>query len=151
MDEHERREELRRLAVNVRRNLTALMNRAAALNKRPASVLELEADSGVGKSTIYRILKEGASNDTSMGNLHALARCYGFDGWHLLRDKLNIADPKELEVALAVYHQVTALAEHRGRDQSAPHDARAPRTGSGHSPDRQDRRRQPQRHKAPRP
>ena len=110
---------LERLVRVVRRNLGELMQ--AAVEGRingPTTVLDLEVASGVGKSTIYRILDPDVRNDTSMGNLEALAACYGFQGWQLLRPDIKPEEPDEVDIAVAVYQQIKRYA---GRGRSDPH------------------------------
>lgn len=152
MDDCARQAELAALAKIVRRNLQALMDGAKdGTLVGPIGVLALEAESGVGKSTIYRILAPTGKNDTSMGNLHALAQCYGFDGWQLLHEGINIYDADEIDVALAVYRQIQDLAD-RGRNPAATHHPGAQGAGPRNSLDRPNTGPQsPRRPKAPRP
>lgn len=74
----------------VRANLQALLDSARDYPAfgHPATVLELEALSGIGKSTIYRMLKVNPSDDerpnTTIDSLTKIAQAYGVPVWHLL-------------------------------------------------------------------
>ena len=150
MGEDEKERAITLLCQTVRDNLNALLSAAAdGLIAGPPTVLELEAASGIGKSTIYRILDVQEKNDTSMYNLHALASCYGFQGWQLLRPKLNPKDPNEIAVALAVYQQIQRLAG--GGSRLEPDTAGPPRSGAGNSGAGSHSSGKPKRPKAPRP
>lgn len=122
--------------TTIRTNLIALMTAARDREiNRPATVLDLEAASGVGKSTIYRILDPGAVNATGIDNLAKIAEAYGLATWQLLVPHLDPREPpkvltieerEEIAVMRVVYQQVQAVA--RGTDFHTP---RAPGSSAG--------------------
>lgn len=104
----------------------------------PRTVLELEADSLVSKSTIYRILDPETVNATTISNLAKLADAYKLHTWQLLVPRLDPRSPptiltpeqqEEVAVMRVVYQQVQAVA--RGTDFHTP---RAPGSSNSNSP-----------------
>jgi hypothetical protein len=112
------------IAQTVRSNLAAVL-RAAKEGEitGPSGVLALEAVSGIGKSTIYRILDSEGANDTSIGTLEKLAEPYGLQGWQLLAPRLDPRDPpallsakdrEEIAIMRIVFQQVQRVSQGRG-------------------------------------
>lgn len=125
----------------VRMNLDALMTAAGEGRvKGPKTVLELEALSGVGKTTIYRILDHDADYLLTLTTLIKLAAAYEIPVWQFLYPQLY-ADPAspphvltpqeqiEHEEWHAVYLQVQAIANGR----TVPPGASGASNGNTHS------------------
>jgi hypothetical protein len=122
----------------VRENLQGLLDAANdGVIRGPRSRLDLEAQSGVGKSTIYRILDKETANDTSINNLQRIAEAYGLNAWQLLVPHLDPRRPpsiltekerEDIEIMRIVYQQVNKLA---GRDTAAGTDADHPPRAAG--------------------
>jgi hypothetical protein len=121
-------------------NLAALLQ---AANERtiagPATVLDLEAISGVGKTTIYRILDPESDYLLTVTTLIKLASAFDLPVWQFLFPHLDPAQrPRVLTSAEQVEHekwhvvylQVQALA-HDGRNN--PVHPRAPGAGTDDS------------------
>jgi hypothetical protein len=81
----------------LRRNLTALIDAARDGSRPgPTGVLQLEAVTKVGKSTLYRILDPREKNPTQLDTLERIARAYGLQPWQLLIPRLDPLDPPAL-------------------------------------------------------
>ncbi len=89
----------------------------------PDGVLALEAASGIGKSTIYRILSTDAANDPTVLTAQKLAEAYGLDAWQLLVPHVDPSDPptvlspkerEEIAIMRVVFQQVQAVASGHG-------------------------------------
>ena len=78
----------------LRRNLTALMDACTdGLRSGPTGVLQLESVTGIGKSTLYRILDPREKNPTQLDTLEKIARAYELQAWQLLVPRLDPLDP----------------------------------------------------------
>lgn len=105
----------------VRTNLEALL-RAAEDGRRsgPVGVLALEADSGVAKSTIYRILDAAEpQGKLYLDTVSKLAGAYGLEPWQLLVPHLDPLQPpvvlsaaerEEIAVMRVVFNYVKSVA-----------------------------------------
>lgn len=101
----------------LRRNLTALMDAAQdGLRSGPTGVLQLEAVTGVGKSTLYRILDSREKNPTQLDTLEKIAAAYNLQAWQLIVPRLDPLDPpavigsQRMAVMRSVFAQVTLTA-----------------------------------------
>lgn len=134
---------------------------AAAADKTregPRTVLDLEATSGIGKTTIYRILDPEADYLLTLTTLMKLAAAYEIPVWQFLYPQLDPSRPphvltqqerEEHEQWHIVYLQVQAIANGRAADNT-----RAARPSNGNADPREDSGSKPlppKRPKAPRP
>lgn len=108
------------LAAIIRSNLQLLLELAKrGTISGPATPYEIEAQTGVGKSTVYRILDAAGDNRTRIVVLEKLANAYGLQAWQLLIPQLDPLHPpkiytpqerEQIEIWHAVYEQVQRLA-----------------------------------------
>lgn len=120
----------------LRRNLTSLMEAANdGLRSGPTGVLQLEAATDIGKSTLYRILDPRVKNPTQLDTLERIARAYSLQVWQLLVPRLDPLDAPEcvgsrqMTVLRSVFAQTQLTASghgDEGRIGSAGHGASAP-------------------------
>lgn len=101
----------------LRRNLTALMDAASdGLRGGPSGVLQLEAETDIGKSTLYRILDPRMKNPTQLDTLERIARAYNLQAWQLLVPRLDPIDPptfvgaQRMSVLRSVFQQTQVAA-----------------------------------------
>lgn len=101
----------------LRRNLTALMDAARdGLRSGPPGVLQLEAETDIGKSTLYRILDPREKNPTQLDKLELIAQAYGLQAWQLLVPRLDPLDApvtvggKRMALLQSVFGQTYAAA-----------------------------------------
>lgn len=113
----------------LRRNLTALLEAAGdGLISGPSGVLQLEAATDIGKSTLYRILDPRTKNPTQLDTLERIAKAYNLQVWQLLVPRLDPLDPpavigtQRMAVLRSVFQQTTAAAQQQphGPNPSAP-------------------------------
>jgi hypothetical protein len=116
----------------LRRNLTGLLQAAEdGLISGPSGVLQLEATTEVGKSTLYRILDAREKNPTQLDTLERIARAYNLQAWQLLIPRLDPLDPPEpvgsqrMKVLRSVFAQTHTEATNENEPE--PH-KRAPRS-----------------------
>lgn len=117
----------------VRANLKRLLEAARDGHVAgPATVLDLEAASGVGKSTIYRILSPEPENAAGIALLQRIAEAYNLHAWQLLVPHFDPLDPpailspkerEEIAIMRVVFNHVKSVAS-----GNAPSDI--PRSGS---------------------
>lgn len=103
----------------LRRNLTALIDAANdGLRSGPRGVLQLEAETDIGKSTLYRILDPRVKNPTQLDTLERIAAAYSLQVWQLLVPRLDPVDPPEyvggrrMSVLRSVFSQTHTEAAH---------------------------------------
>lgn len=114
----------------MRTNLAALLAAAADGSRDgPATVYSLEAASGIGKTTIYRILSDDPDCLLTLTTLIKLAAAYELPVWQFLYPKLDPLHPphiltqaerEEHEQWHVVYLQVQAIANGRASSPGAP-------------------------------
>lgn len=131
------------IRTTVRVNLAALLAAAGEQTIRgPSTVYELEAISGIGKTTIYRILDPDADYLLTLTTLIKLAAAYELPVWQFLYPQLDPARPphvltqaerEEHEQWHVVYLQVQAIANGRTSNTGAPSPSDG-NAGSGENP-----------------
>ena len=131
------------LAATIRSNLQLLLELAKrGTISGPASPYEIEAKTGVGKSTVYRILDAAGDNRTRIVVLEKLAHAYGLQAWQLLIPQLDPLHPpkvytpqerEQIEIWHAVYEQVQRLAG-VGTDADHPRETGSGKDNSGSGP-----------------
>ena len=144
----------------LRRNLTSLMDAARdGLISGPPGVLQLEALTDIGKSTLYRILDARTHNPTQLDTMEKIASAYNLQVWQLLVPRLDPLDPpvpiggQRMSVLQSVFAQTHAAATphaqpshdggagygardtgHRARAGRTPADGPAPAPGPKRRP-----------------
>lgn len=128
----------------LRRNLTTLMDAARdGLISGPDGVLQLEAYTDVGKSTLYRILDPREPNPPRLDTLERIAAAYNLQVWQLLVPRLEPLDPPEcvgsrqMTVLRSVFAQtqIGAFGHASDTGRAASHGASPPDNrvrGGGH-------------------
>lgn len=108
----------------LRRNLTALIDAANdGLRSGPRGVLQLEAETDIGKSTLYRILDPRVKNPTQLDTLERIAAAYSLQVWQLLVPRLDPVDPPEyvggrrMSVLRSVFSQTHTEAAAHGTEE----------------------------------
>lgn len=122
----------------LRRNLTALMDAAKdGLISGPPGVLQLEAVTDIGKSTLYRILDPRIKNPTQLDTMVKIAAAYNLQVWHLLVPRLDPLDPpeyvgsKRMRVLRSVFAQTETAAFGHEYGASGPDGRTGPAAGHG--------------------
>lgn len=143
----------------LRANINALIDAAKeGRAKGPDSALALEAASGVGKSTIYRILDPREPYSAGIVKVQAIAEQYGLQAWQLLVPQFDPASPpviltaaqrEEVAVMRVIVEQVEVIAGLRGRPDAD--NAGAPSPGDSNSGTGANPSPKPKRPKTPRP
>jgi len=100
----------------VRQNVRALLAAGKAGKRQgPSGVLDLEADSGIGKSTIYRLLDAKENEAIGLDTLAALANGLRIPAWALLVPSLDVLTPtiivSEGQLETLVDHRVGIIVE----------------------------------------
>lgn len=99
----------------LRRNLASLLDAARdGLRRGPTGVLQLEAQTDIGKSTLYRILDPRAKNPAQLDTLERIAAAFGLQVWQLLVPRMDPLDPpavigeRQMSVLRSVFAQTRA-------------------------------------------
>ena len=107
--------------IALRRNLTALMDAARdGLISGPTGVLQLEAATDVGKSTLYRILAPREKTPPQIDTLERIGAAYGLQAWQLLVPRLDPLDPPAMIGARRMNVLRSMFSADMPPDQPAP-------------------------------